>query len=111
MSDEYDPITEYVNSADHVFMLVPAPFGDLIMGLLRVHPESACAGIEDCSIHRPSAHHMVHWPQAWHPRLGIVTRVCEHGQQHPDPDDLHARRLPAGCNCFCGCCRQTGETQ
>jgi hypothetical protein len=98
-----------VPEADHVFMLAPTVTGALGMTLIRVHPELACAGIDYCSIHRPSDHHMATWPQVWRPLLGIVTRLCEHDQQHPDPDDLHARRFAGRCDCHCSCCKQIIE--
>jgi hypothetical protein len=57
-------------------------------GVLRnVHPIDTCIG-EHCTIHRPSDHAMVTWPQQWNPTFGVMERVCEHGAGHLDPDDL-----------------------
>jgi hypothetical protein len=77
------------------------------MGLINVHPETACAG-RPCCIHHPSGHHMVTWPQIWRGDRGIMERQCPHGIGHPDPDDLaiqtHTDSGVHGCD---GCCVAT----
>jgi hypothetical protein len=59
----------------------------------RTHALGDCYDATRCAVHRPSAHHMVSWPQVWRPDRRIVERRCEHGIGHPDPDDL---RLVSG---------------
>ena len=55
--------------------------------LTNVHADGDCLG-EHCWIHKPSVHHMVGWPVAWHPSLSVALRLCEHNEPHPDPDDV-----------------------
>lgn len=80
--------------------------------VMRVHPESVCAG-ESCCIHSPSDHHMREWPMNFRSDIGVMERTCPHGVGHPDPDDLafHIRNDRAwvavhGC---CGCCRPIAD--
>jgi hypothetical protein len=63
-------------------------------GPLLVHLPEACAG-QWCCIHNPSAHRMMRAPLVWVQSLGMMWRRCEHGHDHPDPDDLdyHLRTL------------------
>lgn len=77
--------------------------------VLGVHSADHCAPMP-CPVHRPSNHHMREWPKDFKREWRIVTRVCPHGIQHPDPDDLdwleRMRRptdLPRAHECD-GCC-------
>lgn len=87
------PGTGYFDAADLVSM------GGVI---LHTHHERACAG-RPCCIHRPSAHHMRTWEQAWSQQLGAVFRRCPHGRFHVDPDDLRSRGAALLHECD-GCC-------
>lgn len=72
--------------------------------LINVHPESACEG-RPCTIHHPSEHHMVTWPQIWRDDRGIMERHCPHGIGHPDPDDLRIiSGVDPGIHGCDGCC-------
>jgi hypothetical protein len=57
---------------------------------LRVHESDDCAGGR-CIIHRPSAHPLVNAPMVWGVLLGM-SRLCAHGEEHPDRDDAVFRR-------------------
>lgn len=77
--------------------------------VLGVHSADHCAPMP-CPVHRPSNHHMREWPKDFKREWRIVTRICPHGVQHPDPDDLdwlaRMRRpadLPMAHECD-GCC-------
>lgn len=68
----------------------------------------------DCVIHNPSSHHMLDWPQHWR-RNGVLDRICEHGQAHPDPDQF-ALWVTRGWERFAahecdGCCAYEGYAQ
>jgi hypothetical protein len=73
---------------------------------LRVHNRKMCQG-RHCSIHNPSNHHMVTWPQHWRSYAKRMERICPHGVGHPDPDDVIFRASKGdnhtahGCD---GCC-------
>lgn len=54
--------------------------------VLNVHERGECLG-EHCCIHNPSQHPLRAAPYAWWD-LGLLVRVCSHGQQHPDPDSI-----------------------
>jgi len=77
--------------------------------VLGVHSADHCSPLP-CPVHRPSSHHMRDWPKDFKREWKIVTRVCPHGVQHPDPDDLdwlgRMRKpadLPKAHSCD-GCC-------
>lgn len=74
--------------------------------LLRTHGPLRCRPA--CPIHWPSDHPRAAWPLGWDAARGIVTRVCRHGEHHPDPDDqqvrLHSDLAEHSCD---GCCRPT----
>lgn len=54
--------------------------------LFTCHPEDKCEG-EGCPIHHPSNHPMRELP--WFAvNRPLITRLCEHGYHHPDPDSL-----------------------
>lgn len=54
--------------------------------LFTCHPEDKCEG-EGCPIHHPSNHPMRELP--WFAvNRPLITRLCAHGYQHPDPDSL-----------------------
>jgi hypothetical protein len=56
---------------------------------IRTHPISQCEGRGiPCCIHNPSNHHMVTWPMNWRSDRRIMERMCIHGVNHRDPDDL-----------------------
>lgn len=74
-------------------------FGDVVV----THDARTCA--PPCTIHSPSDHHMVKWPQNWRGDRKIMERVCEHLVFHPDPDDLRIRSGRLSSRHFCdGCC-------
>jgi hypothetical protein len=53
-----------------------------------VHGPGKCEG-ERCTIHNPSTHGMRDWPVILRlDRQGLFSRVCGHGNMHPDPDSL-----------------------
>ena len=62
--------------------------------ILQVHEEADCLG-EFCCIHNPSDHPLRDAPLTWIPAWGMM-RVCPHGMQHPDPDDLAVKPLLFG---------------
>lgn len=72
------------------------------MTLLRCHRHTDCQALNvgmPCPVHAPTDHPMRSWPQTWDPERGFG-RVCEHGVEHPDPDDF---TLVWHDDC-CGCC-------
>lgn len=87
--------------SDYIFVDAAEPeFGAQVgMSLLQVHDPANCEG-QACTIHHPSDHHMVTWPQNWRGDRGLMERLCPHGVGHPDPDDLSADGIH-GCD---GCC-------
>lgn len=46
-----------------------------------------CAG-RICSVHNPSNHEMINWPQEWDGYSRLMVRQCPHGLYHPDPDSV-----------------------
>jgi len=79
-------------------------------GPLLTHPEERCAG-GPCCIHNPSSHRLDTAPLSWSDEERLMSRVCTHGQRHPDPDHLDwLRRVDAEMASFqsihlCdGCC-------
>lgn len=75
--------------------------------LLNTHHERMCR--PPCCIHSPSNHHMRAWTQHWSQTLSVVFRCCPHGEMHPDPDDLQARRGNVLHRCD-GCCLPPDST-
>ena len=73
---------------------------------LRTHGPLRCR--PTCPIHWPSDHPRADWQLGWDPEQGLITRVCGHGDHHPDPDDqqvrLHLELARHDCD---GCCRPT----
>jgi hypothetical protein len=67
--------------------------------LFRVHKSGDCLG-EFCTIHKPSNHSMILFPQKWNFYLGYMERICPHGVNHPDPDEVRPVDVH-GCD---GCC-------
>ena len=67
-----------------------------------VHHSAGCLRPQRCTIHARTDHPLRAWPQEW---SGIMWRVCEHGDFHPDPDELdlaehvadHRRTTCDGC--------------
>lgn len=63
-----------------------------------------------CPIHMPSPHHMREWPQHWNQITQTIMRVCEHGEQHYDPDSNVPINLIAEHQMQCdGCCSRSGH--
>jgi hypothetical protein len=81
------------------------PFVDAVGQHLFPHSPIRCLG-QACTIHRPSNHHMVEWPQVYRHDVQVMQRRCVHGVDHPDPDDLKVVMDNAlaehGCD---GCCQ------
>lgn len=80
---------------------------------LHVHEETSCLGDPTCAVHRPSEHEYRDWPMDW--QDGMLVRLCEHGEPHPDPDALafavkqeHFWRGNHDCD---GCCHQPATVQ
>lgn len=56
--------------------------------LSGVHEQGQCSG-PNCCIHNPSDHPLNTAPLAWMGgTIRAMSRVCEHGFHHPDPDDI-----------------------
>lgn len=72
-------------------------YGQLIV---NVHLPNQCRN-DYCTIHNPSQHSMIGFPQRWRQDRGFMERMCPHGIGHPDPDDIIISRVH-GCD---GCCR------
>lgn len=69
----------------------------------QVHDREIC--VAPCTLHHPSAHHMLDFRLHYrHDRL-IFERICEHGIGHPDPDTKFQKgdRGVHGCD---GCCEK-----
>ena len=80
-------------------------FVDSIGQRLYTHSPIQCLG-QACVIHTPTEHRMSSWPQVYRHDLKLMTRVCGHNVQHPDPDEI---RLHEGSRSehYCdGCCSQ-----
>ena len=75
-------------------------FGQILRG---VHRPNQCLNDSGCTIHTPSEHHMISWPQLWRDDRGIMERVCPHEIGHPDPDEIFLDDFTTihGCD---GCC-------
>lgn len=68
------------------------------------HKKNTCYGYW-CCIHNPSPHHMKSWEQYWNESKGIMYRLCDHGEAHPDPDDPLSYRVSKFHKDDCdGCC-------
>jgi hypothetical protein len=92
--------------------------------MLLVHKKRDCLSPNRCSIHNPSDHALNEAPYAWFG--GGMYRVCEHGTEHPDPDDLRFRQMMRGFppgpesddpedsipahDCDCRCCLKGGDS-
>jgi hypothetical protein len=73
------------------------------------HSPIQCLG-QFCTIHKPSNHLMVEWPQVYRHDLGMMQRRCEHSIDHPDPDDLLVVRSDGHVDHYCdGCCKPANE--
>jgi len=60
--------------------------------LTGVHDAARCAG-DTCAIHNTTEHPLSEWPQEYDPHEHTISRVCEHGIMHPDPDEAPWRAL------------------
>jgi hypothetical protein len=79
--------------------VIATRFGQVVV----THGPDQC--LPPCTIHAPSDHHMVDWPQLWRDDRQIMERICPHGIGHPDPDDLAVRtRAGFGVHGCDGCC-------
>lgn len=81
--------------------------------LFSIHSPIQCVG-KPCVIHRPSKHHLRSWPLRWSNDKRMFQRVCEHGFDHPDPDDLqwqisYLENMNAELHLCDGCCRAKPE--
>lgn len=56
--------------------------------LNNVHPADQCLNPNGCTIHGPSNHSMVYFPQVFRADRGFMERICPHQIGHPDPDEL-----------------------
>ena len=73
---------------------------------IYTHRADECWGYW-CPVHNQSPHHMVRWEQRYDWSHNVMVRVCEHGGEHPDPDEPrkdHGRHDRQGC---CGCCSRS----
>jgi hypothetical protein len=68
--------------------------------IVQVHKRGLCVN-ENCTIHNPSGHSMLHFPQLWRADRKFMERVCPHGIGHPDPDEINKPEAH-GCD---GCCQ------
>lgn len=110
MSDEFvESPNDYFDHRDIIYVNTTEQFLGAEIGpqLLSVHHPDKCEG-RPCTIHNPSDHHMVTWPQNWRADKGMMERKCQHGVGHPDPDDYYVKQSPAlgihGCD---GCCQRS----
>lgn len=60
--------------------------------VLSHHPIERCAG-ERCPLHNPSRHKLTFAPMEWCSSRRTLYRICQHGLEHPDPDDLWYKRV------------------
>jgi len=63
--------------------------------LVNVHTAQQCSP-GHCCLHNPSNHHMATWPGRWDGVFKQMWRQCDHGLEHPDPDDLAFLRIRWG---------------
>lgn len=79
--------------------VIATHFGQVVV----THGAGQC--LPPCTIHAPSDHHMVGWPQLWRDDRQIMERICPHRVGHPDPDDLAVRTREGfgvhGCDRCC----------
>lgn len=78
-------------------------FVDSIGQHLYTHSAIQCLG-QPCVIHNQTNHHMSAWPQIYRHDLGLMTRVCEHKVQHPDPDEFRLDENGRRNHDCDGCC-------
>lgn len=96
-----------------VFLIVDSDLGnkwELVGGaqLWNVHPFHQCSRwtFHRCPMHAPTDHHMRSWRQTF--TAGRMSRRCEHGNYHLDPDSSLALSLqllyitddPDSCLCY-----------
>lgn len=55
--------------------------------VLSTHGPSLCSG-QYCCIHNPSDHPLKNAPMVWIGEVRLITRRCECGALHPDPDAM-----------------------
>lgn len=60
--------------------------------ILRTHDANECLMhtglVGSCSVHHPSNHPLKEAPAIWLADANTLYRVCPHGVEHPDPDDM-----------------------
>lgn len=62
----------------------------------NTHPAGSCEGPGGCPLHAPSDHALRDAPLVAFPPTGGLGRRCEHGQVHPDIDDVAYRSRGSG---------------
>lgn len=104
-------IIQYNPGDDRTYVMEPNGVGGYTRQkgfYLHTHPRSACEG-RACCIHSPSVHPLLNAPLVWDESVGVVFRLCMHGDLHTDPDDAAYRRsvgrLPHSHYCD-GCCHE-----
>ena len=60
--------------------------------LVNVHIESPLCHVNGCPIHAPSPEAEAIGITAYWPLINVMARRCEHGVDHPDPDDTRYRQ-------------------
>lgn len=63
--------------------------------LVATHSKDMCVG-RNCCIHSPSPHPLAVAAFQWHADTKRMFRVCAHGIEHPDPDDVEYNLLGLG---------------
>lgn len=67
--------------------------------IVNTHGNNQCKN-DYCTLHNPSNHHMIGFPQRWRQDRHMMERICSHGVGHPDPDEIAVNTVHA-CD---GCC-------
>lgn len=91
--------------------IAPADESNTLVGgtKIRSHRRDKCMGYW-CCIHNPSPHHMKSWDQHYDHTTKMMYRICEHGVEHPDPDDPWAWQATGPHAQYCdGCCKSDGR--
>ncbi len=83
--------------------------------ITATHPVGECVTPGGCPLHCPSDHALRDAPLVHHVPTGGLGRRCDHGQTHPDIDDVRLRergatkyvgRIPGWVHQPCdGCCQ------
>lgn len=78
-------------------------FVDSLGQRLFTHSAIQCIG-QPCVIHNQTDHQMAGWPQVYRHDLRLMTRVCSHQVQHPDPDEINLHVSDRSAHHCDGCC-------